>query len=110
MNTSPARTIGVTRARMRSTAAADELTRTWSPDRTPSGGGVGRVDLDPRLRGEALEERHPARLGAGVPVLDGAAGVEHERELGANGVADRLGPTDRACRPRPPGRWKPPSV
>ena len=106
MNTSPGRTTDVTRTRSRSTSPRDELARTRSPERRPEVGGVVRVDLHPRLGRQALEDRDAAGLGAGVPVLDGAPGVEQQREGGR--WARRGSPRARRRAPPPcrPGRWK----
>ena len=51
---------------------------------------VARVHLHPGVRRQPLEDRHLAGLGARVPVLDGAAGVEDERELGVRLLGKRL--------------------
>ena len=43
-------------------------------------GGVERVHLEPRVGDHVVEELDLGGLGAGVPVFDGAAGVEDEAD------------------------------
>ena len=104
MNTSPARTIvrhpgpdALDRAALRARPAPSRRTRT--PSAAASSGCISThaSGASPSRIGD------PAGLRAGVPVLDRAAGVEQQRELGRGRVADRLRLDGAAPRARPSG-------
>ena len=79
-NTAPGR-MPPTRAGT-SIAPRRESTRTRSPSAMPSGCRVSRLTARPRRRARPrVQAAGPAGLGAGVEVVDGAAGGEPERVL-----------------------------
>ena len=89
MKTWPGATMPVMRSSMLATAPRRLRTVTRSWGLRSSRCGVDWVHLEPRVGDHVVEQFDLGGLGAGVPVLDGAAGVEDEVDTRRRAVRRR---------------------